>query len=54
MGKNGLSDNFINSVLPDLQGNVWALTYNNGIYITVDAGASWRKPADAGKANGGN
>jgi len=30
-GKNGLSDNFINSVLPDLQGNVWALTYNNGI-----------------------
>ena len=30
-GKNGLSDNFINSVLPDLQGNVWALTYNSGI-----------------------
>lgn len=30
-GKNGLSDNFINNVLPDLQGNVWALTYNNGI-----------------------
>ena len=27
----GLSDNFINSVLSDLQGNVWALTYNNGI-----------------------
>ena len=27
----GLSDNFINSVLKDLQGNVWALTYNNGI-----------------------
>jgi len=27
----GLSDNFINNVLNDLQGNVWALTYNNGI-----------------------
>ncbi|HEY5592541.1 MAG TPA: two-component regulator propeller domain-containing protein [Paludibacter sp.] len=27
----GLSDNFINRILPDLQDNVWALTYNNGI-----------------------
>ncbi len=26
----GLSDNFINQVLMDLQGNVWALTYNAG------------------------
>ena len=30
-GKYGLSDNFINKILPDLQGNVWALTYNSGI-----------------------
>jgi Signal transduction histidine kinase len=30
-GKYGLSDSFINSILPDLEGNVWALTYNNGI-----------------------
>jgi len=30
-GDKGLSDNFINRVLPDLQGNVWALTYNSGI-----------------------
>ena len=30
-GKFGLSDNFINQLVPDLQGNVWALTYNNGI-----------------------
>ena len=30
-GARGLSDNFINYVLPDLQGNVWALTYNSGI-----------------------
>ncbi|MFA5046570.1 MAG: two-component regulator propeller domain-containing protein, partial [Paludibacter sp.] len=30
-GKYGLSDNFINKILPDRQGNVWALTYNNGI-----------------------
>lgn len=30
-GKKGLSDNFINRILPDKQGNVWALTYNNGI-----------------------
>ena len=30
-GKYGLSDNFINKILPDQQGNVWALTYNSGI-----------------------
>jgi signal transduction histidine kinase/ligand-binding sensor domain-containing protein/DNA-binding response OmpR family regulator len=30
-GARGLSDRFINCILPDLQGNVWALTYNNGI-----------------------
>ncbi|MDP4269224.1 MAG: two-component regulator propeller domain-containing protein, partial [Bacteroidota bacterium] len=27
---NGLSDNFINQMLMDLQGNIWALTYNAG------------------------
>jgi len=29
--KFGLSDNFINLLVPDRQGNVWALTYSNGI-----------------------
>jgi len=39
----GLSDNFINSILSDLQGNVWALTYNNGINkINIQTGVVTR------------
>jgi len=30
-GKKGLSDNYIIQILNDLQGNIWALTYNNRI-----------------------
>ena len=54
--KYGLSDNFINSILPDHQGNVWALTYNNGINkINTQTAVITRFPmlsADATSPNG--
>lgn len=45
--RNGLSGNFINQILPDNEGNVWVLLYNNGINkITVETNGVQRIPID--------
>lgn len=56
-GNQGLSDNFINHVLSDLDGNVWALTYNNGINkIDTHTGKVYKFPIqrNASNSSGGN
>ncbi len=47
--KNGLSDNYIIHILSDLQGNVWALTYNNSLNkINTRTGVISKFPVQAG------
>ncbi|MBP6611599.1 MAG: hybrid sensor histidine kinase/response regulator, partial [Paludibacter sp.] len=43
---NGLSENYILQIAPDLQGNVWALTYTNGVNkINISTGVVTKFPS---------
>ncbi|MDR1090622.1 MAG: response regulator, partial [Prevotella sp.] len=50
--KNGLSGDFVNQILPDRNGNVWVLLYNNGINkINVKTNAIEKIPVEHGTNN---
>jgi len=48
--RNGLAGDFVNQILPDREGNVWVLLYNNGINkINVHTNTIEKIPIDQGK-----